>query len=125
MNIAYRLREEAKMLSPETEQSTEYILLEAAEHIERLHDKVRIAEANEAAARSLMKADREKADRETATHVKRRTTLRDEFAMAAMQGELAAQGEEGVGQWLPPFGGLANNCYEIADAMLAEREKGE
>jgi len=51
-------------------------------------------------------------------------TLRDEFAMAAMQGELAAQGE-GVGQWLPPFGSLAKNCYEIADAMLAEREKGE
>ena len=123
-NIADRLREEAKMLSPETEQSTEYILLEAAEHIERLHDKVRIAEANEAAARSLMKADREKADRETATHVKRRTTLRDEFAMAAMQGELAAQGEV-VGIWLSPFESLAKNCYAVADAMLAEREKGE
>ena len=61
---------------------------------------------------------------EIAMHLKPRTTLRDEFAMAAMQGELAAQGE-GVEQWLPPFGSLAKNCYEIADAMLAEREKGE
>ena len=51
-------------------------------------------------------------------------TLRDEFAMAALQGELAAQGEV-VGIWLSPFESLTKHCYAVADAMLAEREKGK
>lgn len=45
-------------------------------------------------------------------------TLRDQFAMAAMQGRLAAG-------WLPPEGTLVNaakKMYEMADAMLEARK---
>ncbi|EYS08469.1 hypothetical protein K013_4026, partial [Acinetobacter baumannii 25569_7] len=44
-------------------------------------------------------------------------TLRDQFAIAAMQGELAAQGEDF--SWANEEA-LAARAYEVADAMLAE-----
>lgn len=45
------------------------------------------------------------------------TALRDEFAKAALQGPLA-DSEYGLGSV-----GMANRCYDIADAMMAERSK--
>lgn len=47
-------------------------------------------------------------------------TLRDQFAIAAMQGELAAQGEDF--SWANEEE-LAVRAYAIAEAMLAERLK--
>lgn len=47
-------------------------------------------------------------------------TLRDQFAIAAMQGELSAQGEDF--SWANE-NELAIRAYAIADAMLAERSK--
>lgn len=47
-------------------------------------------------------------------------SLRDQFAMAAMQGELAGQ-RDGC-EWANEIC-LANRAYEIADAMLAARDK--
>lgn len=59
-----------------------------------------------------------------------RKTLRDEFAMAALTGELAssstaesaeATAKAAVKAGLEPAQYLAKLCYEIADAMLAAR----
>ena len=50
----------------------------------------------------------------TGTHA----TLRDQFAMTALQGILSDS--EALYQ---TFGDLAGDCYAIADAMLKEREK--
>ena len=47
---------------------------------------------------------------------------RDEFAAMALIGELASQYESG-GIYQPPFEGLAKRCYDIAEAMVAERKK--
>ncbi|AZC07658.1 hypothetical protein DKE48_005985 [Acinetobacter nosocomialis] len=47
-------------------------------------------------------------------------TLRDQFAIAAMQGELSAQSEYLT--WANEKS-LAARAYEVADAMLAERSK--
>lgn len=47
-------------------------------------------------------------------------TLRDQFAIAAMQGELSAQGEDF--SWANEKE-LAVQAYAVADAMLAERSK--
>jgi hypothetical protein len=44
--------------------------------------------------------------------------MRDAFALAALIGTLASQGA-------PPFGeedALANDCYALAEAMMAVRE---
>ena len=41
-------------------------------------------------------------------------TLRDEFAMAAMQALITHYGDEGVG--------CAQSAYAIADAMMKQRE---
>jgi len=71
MNIAYRLREEAKMLSPETEQSTEYILLEAAEHIERIAQELLDASL----AFRLIKAGYESVSRKAETYEKALTDI--------------------------------------------------
>jgi len=51
-------------------------------------------------------------------------SLRDYFAAKAMQGELACQSPE-LGEYSTgaSVAGLAQVSYEIADAMLAEREK--
>lgn len=49
-------------------------------------------------------------------------TLRDYFAAKAMQGEVATQGYE-TG-FYEDFSELAKRSYDIADAMLAERNKG-
>jgi hypothetical protein len=46
--------------------------------------------------------------------------LRDQFAMAAMQGELAGQSQ--YVNWSSEKQ-LSKRAYEIADAMLAERER--
>jgi hypothetical protein len=46
-------------------------------------------------------------------------SLRDHFAGLAMQGTLSADIE---GEW-NDYSYLANHAYQIADAMLAEREK--
>jgi hypothetical protein len=46
-------------------------------------------------------------------------SLRDHFAGLAMQGTLSADIE---GEW-NVYSYLANHAYQIADAMLAEREK--
>ena len=46
------------------------------------------------------------------------TDLRDQFAMAALQGVLSDS--EALYQ---TFGDLAGDCYAIADVMLKEREK--
>lgn len=46
--------------------------------------------------------------------------LRDKFAMCALHGELASQGENA---WHESFFGiLADRCYQLADAMLKARE---
>lgn len=45
-------------------------------------------------------------------------TLRDYFAASALQGEIGYSGVEGV---VPEL--TASRCYEMADAMIAEREK--
>ncbi len=47
----------------------------------------------------------------------RQPTLRDQFAMAAMQGMLARSGGRTTG--------LTETAYYYADAMLKERSKGE
>ena len=48
-------------------------------------------------------------------------SLRDYFAAAAMQGELAGN----AGEWRDTsVGDLARWSYRVADAMLAERAKG-
>lgn len=51
-------------------------------------------------------------------------TLRDHFATQAMQalasGHLAHYGHENHWAWA----GVAESAYKLADAMLAEREKG-
>ena len=46
-------------------------------------------------------------------------TLRDEFAMAALQGFIANTGDDGP----ITFKGYAHDAYKQADAMLAERGK--
>ena len=48
-------------------------------------------------------------------------SLRDHFAGLAMQGTLSADIE---GEW-NDYSYLANHAYQIADAMLAERGKGD
>ena len=56
-------------------------------------------------------------------------SLRDYFAAAALQGILSDQDsansiwEDARSKSVPPTPYLANTCYLIADAMLAEREK--
>lgn len=54
-----------------------------------------------------------------------RHSLRDEFAKAAMQGELASQSAEtgGYGNAPGSYEHLAKLSYAVADAMLAERER--
>lgn len=47
-------------------------------------------------------------------------TIRDSFAIAALQGELAASSTSPV---RPLAEKLAQYAYEVADAMLAERAK--
>ncbi len=47
-------------------------------------------------------------------------TLRDQFAIAALQGELASQSDDC--EWVNEKN-LASRAYEVADAMLAERSK--
>ena len=50
-------------------------------------------------------------------------TLRDWFAGQALAGELASQSKD-CGEWSPNFFNvLSERCFEIADAMLKEREK--
>jgi len=48
---------------------------------------------------------------------KQEETLRDRFAMAALTGLACVDS--------PPFKTVAKMAYEYADAMLAERKKGE
>ena len=48
-------------------------------------------------------------------------TLRDWFAGKALAGELASQGVND-GQWIH-LPDLASRCFEIADAMISERDK--
>lgn len=48
--------------------------------------------------------------------------LLDDFAKAAMQGELAAQAE-GYSSWIDDFEGLAEMSYDIAEAIMQERER--
>lgn len=51
-------------------------------------------------------------------------SLRDYFAGQALQGELACQSSD-TGEWADThFTKLSTRCYQIADVMLAEREKG-
>jgi hypothetical protein len=45
-------------------------------------------------------------------------TLRDEFAMAALTGLLADPGDD------PTANRAASDAYRMADAMMAERQKG-
>jgi hypothetical protein len=53
-------------------------------------------------------------------------TILDEFAKAAMQGELACQSEaDGVYAESAGFDVLAIRCYKIAQAMLAEKRRLE
>lgn len=50
-------------------------------------------------------------------------TLRDGFAMAALQGELASQAVD-IGIYrTAKLDGLASRVFKIADAMLLERSK--
>ena len=49
-------------------------------------------------------------------------TLRDEFATAALTGLCSAHSSDG--EWQVPERHAASKAYEIADAMLAERQKG-
>lgn len=51
-----------------------------------------------------------------------RQALLDDFAKAAMQGELAAQAE-GYSDWVGEFEALAEMSYDIAEAMMQERER--
>lgn len=53
-------------------------------------------------------------------------TLRDEFAMAAMSGLLSdatvtRDDDETIGQF---YASVCSSAYEVADAMLAARQKG-
>ena len=48
-------------------------------------------------------------------------TLRDYFAAKAMQADLSNWPED-AGDWLKHRGDLAHRYYQMADAMLAERE---
>ena len=50
-------------------------------------------------------------------------TLRDQFAMAAMSGELASQGADEGYYSERSFKLLAENSYKIADAMMEARQK--
>lgn len=51
-------------------------------------------------------------------------SIRDAFAMAAMQGMLAYPGDEASGSWHSnaTVHSVADHAYRIADAMLAARE---
>lgn len=49
--------------------------------------------------------------------------LRDQFAMAALTGNLAAWA--GASKNMPHQSEFAKGAYAVADAMLAEREKGK
>jgi len=48
-------------------------------------------------------------------------TLRDKFAMAALTGMLASDGNDGT-FWKPS--GLSVSAYEVADVMIAARKGG-
>lgn len=50
-------------------------------------------------------------------------TLRDLFAAAAMIGELASQSEDAGYYEVKAGYFLAERCYSLADAMMAERKK--
>ena len=50
-------------------------------------------------------------------------TLRDYFAAKAMQGIIAASNEDGGPYYFEEA--VAENAYLMADAMIAEREKGD
>jgi hypothetical protein len=53
-----------------------------------------------------------------ALHAEERSRLRDEFALAALQGYLAHNG------FIPgEQAKLARNCYELAEAMMNHREQ--
>ena len=56
-----------------------------------------------------------------------RKSLRDQFAMAALTGELSSQSFEMGEYGTTPgsYGHLANRCFAIADAMLAAREESD
>ena len=49
--------------------------------------------------------------------------LRDQFAMAALSGELASQGGDEGYYSERSFKLLAENSYKIADAMMEARQK--
>lgn len=53
------------------------------------------------------------------------TTLRDQFAMSALQGLIAHHGDSGVGDSIQSIEGAAQTVYEYADAMLKARECAE
>lgn len=54
-------------------------------------------------------------------------SLRDQFAMAALQGEIASQNFETGDYWMLDDvlnrAQVAERCYSLADAMLAARDK--
>lgn len=53
-------------------------------------------------------------------------TLRDEFAMAALSGMLAADvtvSEHQIHMGMNPLDAFTAECFQYADAMLAERDK--
>jgi hypothetical protein len=55
-----------------------------------------------------------------ALHAEERSRLRDEFALAALQGFLAHNGFVPAEEQAR----LARNCYELAEAMMNHREQG-
>lgn len=61
-------------------------------------------------------------DWKTAMYVEDQPSLRDQFAMAAMQGVLASN-DYGAFRGGALIEGVALTSYRIADAMLTEREK--
>lgn len=68
------------------------------------------------------KITREEAIRELKAHVNSDASfMRDQFAIVALQGGLAAQGTD-TGEWTANnLDVLAERCYSIADAMMKAR----
>ena len=98
------------------------------EALEKLLDAAHPAYVSDSHFQKKLIAARDNAFQELESHrldmqehipdVGKTVSLRDQFAMTALQGILSDSGA-----FYETFGAMAGDCYAIADAMLKEREK--
>jgi hypothetical protein len=69
-----------------------------------------------------LKVEKERADKAEKELQAAKVMLRDQFAMAALQGLIAHHGDSGNGDSIQSIEGAAQTVYEYADAMMDARK---